>query len=225
MIPLRPTNDKDFAMEPRLKDTLTYSVLFSASRKSSLMKFYPHFIANRTNGKTFSLNERGEDFLRQMENSSDTMKYLESYRRTLEDFLNGKNVQIAQAEPQPEPANTTVDEISDSRKDNALANLLDRAMSLVETNSDLDPDTLKTCTEIFKRLNILKEAQEEEEKPRRYLPARCYSECQYRLFCEKAIENGEIENECQYCKALAIAQEHGYKYDPTTILSIPQKDV
>lgn len=112
------------------------------------------------------------------------------------------------------------DSIDDTRKDNALKSLLNQAMSLVEKGEDLDAESLKTISEIFKKVGLLKDDVEVQEAPRRYLPECCGS-CLYRSFVESHVESGEIENACLRCKALKLAQENGFKYEEKTLLEQP----
>ena len=65
-------------------------------------------------------------------------------------------------------------DIDDSRKDKVLKQLLGQAMSLVEGGEGLDPDTMKTVVEVFRKLNILKDDVETEIRPLRFLPERCF---------------------------------------------------
>lgn len=204
----RPENDKDFSQKSIEKDMMSYMVLFDVSKNEAYLRFNPHF-CNQTTGK---INEAGKEECRQFFDNQRNKDYIRAYKETLNKRLSGVELKTEE--------NFSID---GKRKDIALQSLLDQAMRIVERDTNLDPDTLKTITEIFRKLNILKEDEIETEAPRRYLPVRCVSECQYRAFCEKAIEKGEIENECLYCKALAIAKEHGYIYDPTTNLNIPTK--
>ncbi len=210
-LPLRAKNEADFPQLKKIdKQIIAAAVLLQLDNQSAFALYHPEYIDG-----TGRLNAAGKQDAKFFWNYGKNKEYRQAYEETIETFLNKKQSDKTSVE-------TAID---DSRKDKALRSLLNQAMSLVEGGTELDADTIKVCSDIFTKLGLIKTDVEVQEKPRRYLPALCHSECQYRLFCEKAIENGEIENECIYCKALAIAQEHGYKYDPTTNLSIPQKDV
>ena len=206
-IPQRAKNESEF---PQLKkvDKLTVcaAVLMGLPNQEAYKLFHPEYLDH--NGK---LNESGRKASSQFWNYGKTRDYRESYEATLAEFL-GRAKQTS---------HKVSEDIDDSRKDKALKSLLNQAMSLVEGGTELDPDTLRTIADIFKRLGILKENEVQQEAPRRYIPLRCRQECQYRFFVEKYVETGEIVSDCEYCKALAIARKHGYHYDPTTNLSIP----
>lgn len=204
IIPIRPKDDVFSSIKDEEKDMLTFSVLWDDMPKEEVFAIYNPSLCSADR----ILTKDGRKQCNLFFNFQRHKDYMEAYRRTLENAINMSK-------------GMTIPEIDDKRKDKALRSLFDKAMTLVEGQNDLDADTLKIAAEIFKKIGLLKDDVEQVEAPRRYLPVKCLSECQYRVFCEKAIENGEIENECLYCKALKIAQEHGYKYDPKTNLDIP----
>ena len=70
-------------------------------------------------------------------------------------------------------------------------------------------------------MNLLKDEVERVAPPVRVLMARCKSECRYRKFCETAKIEGMIIDDCDYCKARKFAEEHGFVYDPCTVLDLP----
>lgn len=213
-IPRRPDNDKDFnTIKAIHKKCLTMVVLLGMNNQEAYALFNPHY-----QGEDGKLNKAGKEACRQFFNYSKHREYMDAYRKTLNRFLAGLAGMRESRENR--------EKISEdpNKLDWALKELLNKAIALLESDVDLDADTVKTITEVFKKLNILKDEVEKTEAPRRYLPVRCKSECQYRLFCEQGIENGEIENECQYCRALVYAQENGYRYDPTNNLNIPTEN-
>lgn len=205
IIPKRPLNDGDFvSIKANDRDCLSYSVAFNMPNERAFSLFHPEFLDEQ--GK---LTKVGKTQCRQFFSYARNKEYADAYRKTLESFF-GKGHTVAD--------NITSD-IDDSRKDKVLKQLLGQAMSLVEGGEGLDPDTMKTVVEVFRKLGILKDEVEEQEAPRRYLPQRC-SACDYRSFVESCIETGQIENSCLRCKALDIAKEHGFHYDPTNLLRI-----
>lgn len=88
---------------------------------------------------------------------------------------------------------------------------------------NLDEDTATLVLKVADKVGLFDDMEKAEEKPRRYLPVRCQSECQYRLFVEQNIKNGNMLNECDYCKARAFAEKQGFKYDATKNLNIPSR--
>lgn len=218
-IPQRPDNDEKYGALTKIeKEMIVTAVLRGVPNRTAFLWFNPHYAAmagkpDKNGFSSFRLSEKGEEQSDLFWRYPKVREFRADYERTLEEFLGRKQTSRASAD---EP-------ITDKRKDEALKSLFDKAMTLVEGQGDLDADTLKIAAEIFKKIGLLKDDVEVQEAPRRYIPIRCRQECQYRFFVEKHIETGEIVSDCEYCKALAIAKEHGYHYDPTTNLSIPEE--
>lgn len=202
----RPANNDDFKQSKVEKDILVFPLLYSCSNATAYALFHPELCER--NGK---LNKAGQSDCRMFFSHPNNIAYMDAMRAHLEALTKGTVKTLS------------ADAINDSRKDNALKNLLNQAMSLVEKGEDLDADSLKTISEIFKKVGLLKDEVEEEIKPLRFLPERCFSGCRYRLFVENAVKGGSVIDECQYCKALAYATENGYKDDATKRLDIPKE--
>lgn len=207
LIPRRPQ-----CIESKLtvleKNCIEYAAAFSAKNEEAFLLFHPEYITS--DGK---LSNEGKRRCKDFFSYSKNKEYRDAYTAYLKAFLNGDKGK----------SETHLIEVDESRKDKALKSLLNQAMSMVESGDTLDPDTLKVLTEIFKKLGILKDEVEEEIKPLRFLPERCFSGCRYRLFVENAVKGGSVIDECQYCKALAYATENGYKDDSTKRLDIPNE--
>lgn len=200
-LPNRPNPDTS-KIPASDKDLLSYAIAFSIPNQKAFALWHPEFLDS--SGK---LNKTGRAACTQFFNYSKNREYADSYAAYLKEFLSGDK----------EKSEAHLIEVDESRKDKALKSLLNQAMSMVESGDTLDPDTLKVLTEIFKKLGILKDEVEVQESPRRYLPCRC-GECDYRSFVESYIETGQIENSCLRCKALDLAKEHGFRYDPKNLL-------
>lgn len=196
----RPANNDEFKQTKAEKDMMSYVVLYGCSNVTAYGLFNRHLLDN--SGK---LNKAGQSECRMFFSHPNNIAYMEAMRAHLEALTKGTVKVVSN------------DTINDSRKDNALKNLLNQAMSLVERGEDLDADSLKTISEIFKKVGLLKDEVEVQESPRRYIPCRC-GECDYRSFVESYVETGQIENSCLRCKALDLAKEHGFRYDPKNLL-------
>lgn len=201
LLPNRPNPDTS-KIPASDKDMIAYMVAFSIPNQRAFALWHPEFLDS--SGK---LNKTGRAACTQFFNYAKNREYADSYAAYLKEFLSGDKGK----------SETHLIEVDENRKDKALKSLLNQAMSMVESGDTLDPDTLKVLTEIFKKLGILKDEVEVQEAPRRYIPLRC-SECDYRSFVESYIETGQIENSCLRCKALDLAKEHGFRYDPKTLL-------
>lgn len=200
----RPANNDDFKQTKAEKDMMSYIVLYGCSNSAAYALFNRHLLDK--NGK---LNKAGQSECRMFFSHPNNIAYMDAMRAHLEALTKGTVKTLS------------ADAINDSRKDNALKSLLNQAMSLVEKGEDLDAESLKTISEIFKKVGLLKDEVEQEIRPVRFLPERCFSGCRYRLFVENAVKGGSVIDECQFCKALAYANERGYRDDSTKRLDIP----
>lgn len=190
------------------RDCLSYTVAFNVPNERAFALFHPEFLDEQ--GK---LTKVGKTQCRQFFSYARNKEYADAYRNTLESFFE-KGRMVA--------ANISSD-INDSRKDKVLKQLLGQAMSLVEGGEGLDPDTMKTVVEVFRKLGILKDEVEEEIKPLRFLPERC-SSCRANIFVQSAVSNGQILDMCAYCKCRKTAEEHGYRFnDGKDLLDIPKE--
>lgn len=182
-LPLRPSNEKDFKIDKRAKDCIAYAVLTGCRNTVAFALFYPEH-NDHTKADFFKLSDKGQRYCTQFFNNEEHKLYRASYETTLKAFIEGRGV-VSEGR--------ATGEISEERIDNALNSLLDKAMLLVEHKEDLDPDTLRAVTDVFKKLGILKDEQIHDEVPRRYLPETC-RECRYKVFVEEQIELGNIED-------------------------------
>ena len=208
-IPLKAKNDEEFTtLKKGEKEIIVYAVLCNVDNQTAFLRYNPHYaMVIGKNTPKFTLNDEGKRQCKNFWSYPKVRAYRESYENTLAEFLGRKSA----------PKSEIIGEIDESRKDKALKSLLNQAMSLVEGSGDLDAETLKIAAEIFKKVGLLKDEVEQQEAPRRYLPQRC-SQCDYRSFVESYVETGEIENACLRCKALKVAQEQGFRYNPTNLL-------
>ena len=204
-----PTEVKDIKAFPQLKkidrQIICAAVLMGLPNQDAFLLHHPEYAISTGKGK-YRISDAGAVESKHFWSYSKNREYREQSEKEVAEFLGRKQTNRGE-----------LSDIDDNRKDKALKALLNRAMSLVEDNTELDPDTLKTLTEIFKKTGLLKDEVGQVEAPRRYLPCRC-GECDYRSFVESYVETGEIENSCLRCKALDIAKENGFRYDPKTLL-------
>lgn len=207
-----PTTIADKAAFPQVKaldrKIIAAAVLLGLPNQDAFKLYHPEFVDS--SGK---LNKSGQNQSSMFWAYGKNREYREQYEKELAEFL-GRS--------QTNSSGSLGADISEADITKAL-----RAMLRYVVENAVDMDNLEdpaTFLKIADKTGLFDRIEQKEELPRRYLPVRCRQECQYRVFCEQAMENGEIENECTYCKALAYAIERGYRYDPTTNLSIPIKE-
>ena len=176
-IPLRPKGYSNKTVKECDADVLTYSVLFRVSNAEAYVRFHPGLADAR--GRP---NRACQKEARQFFEYAKHREYIDAYAATLAEY----------AKEGTAKAGGQTLEISDKRKDEALRSLFDKAMTIVEGEETLDPDTLKVATEIFRKIGLLKDDVEVQEKPRRYLPERC-GDCEYKKFIDEQVRLGNIE--------------------------------
>ena len=192
----RLPDDEKWNIDKSAKDLLAYMVLFQTTKQKAFALFHPEYCSM---GK---LNSAGIQECEQFFSLAKNKNYLKALKLHVASLINGfkeggKSV-----------------EITDTRKDKALKSLLNKAMLLIEDGHDLDADGLKTVTEIFRKVGLIKDDVEVQIHPQRYLPEQCRF-CRYKSFDESAVKEQAIEDECSVCKAMQFAKENGFRYDPT----------
>lgn len=202
----RPANNDDFKQSKLEKDILVFPLLYACSNATAYALFHPE-LCDR-NGK---LNKAGQRECRMFFSHPNNIAYMDAMRAHLEALTKGA-VKIA-----------TSDVINDSRKDNALKVLVNRALSLMEKGEDLDPETIKLIADIAVKLKLIKEDEEQQIKPIRVLPQRC-STCRMKIAVESMVLNGQMLDMCAFCKCRKTAEEHGYRFnDGKDLLEIPKE--
>lgn len=204
----RPANNDDFKQSKLEKDILVFPLLYACSNATAYALFHPE-LCDR-NGK---LNKAGQRECRMFFSHPNNIAYMDAMRAHLEALTKG-TVKIA-----------TSDVINDSRKDNALKVLVNRALSLMEKGEDLDPETIKLIADIAVKLKLIKEDVEQQIPPIRVLMERC-SRCRFRIGVESLVLDGKVLDMCAYCKCRRIAEEHGYRFnDGKDLLEIPKEAI
>lgn len=203
----RPANNDDFKQTKAEKDMMSYVVLYGCSNSTAYALFNRHLLDK--NGK---LNKAGQSECRMFFSHPNNIAYMDALKAHLSAVTKGGAM-----------AKTADD--SDSRKDNALKVLVNRALSLMEHGEDLDPETIKLIADIAVKLKLIKEDVEQQIPPVRVLMERC-SRCRFRIGVESMVLNGQMLDMCAYCKCRRIAEEHGYRFnDGKDLLEIPKEVV
>lgn len=202
LIPNRPNPDKH-TIPAADKDLIAYAVAMGVPNDVAFLRFHPEY-AGADGGMTIQGRKRSKDFWQYAKNRN----FKDDYTKFLKDWLSGKGG--------TDNDEDGIAEISEDKKRTTITKMLNQLVKLIGSG-DLTGEDLKTYSEIMKKVGWLKDEVEQEEPPRRYLPERC-SSCLYRSFVESYVETGQIENSCLRCKALDLAKEHGFRYDPKNLL-------
>lgn len=175
-IPLRPLKYNKTAIDKNIADCLTYCVLTGCKNEDAFRLFHPEYLDS-----TGKLSATGKRASRQFFSYARNKEYMDEYAAELDKFLKTNHADT-----------NGIEVIDESRKNKALQSLLSQAMNLVEGGADLDADSLKTVSDIFVKLKLIKQEEITEEAPRRYIPISCNS-CDYKKFIDEHIANGDIE--------------------------------
>lgn len=219
-LPLRPSNDDEYSALSKIdKDIIVEAVITQVPNSTAFLRFHPEYAhaVSSPNGRghlKYKLNSAGDVESKHFWSYPKHRQFREDYEKTLTEFFGRKQT----------TRRIKNDEPSHKRRDEALNKLMSDCLDAIDSNSSLDPEILKDFVTMAKALGVLKEEQEKIEPVRRYLPARCYSECSYRFFVENHIKSGDIISECDYCRTRKFAEENGWKFDPTTNLDIPTEN-
>lgn len=200
-IPLRPSR-KRYSLTEKEMNCLTWYVLSGCKREEAYQIFVrPDLVVSKKN-----LSTATSQFFTAME----VREYIAAYRALLE----GKTVSDNEAEPTGEDKEKRKAKAVDSFTDKVI----DKMNGSIESVEEMD-----AVAKMADRVGMFEEKDKVETAPVRILPARCKSECRYRLFVEGVKLQGKIFDDCEYCKARRYAEEHGFKYDPCTVLDVPHE--
>lgn len=206
-IPLRPSNDGEHNISKADKECLSYQIIFGVSNETAFARFHPEYLTE--NGR---LNRAGKMACKQFFIYAKNRSYSDDYKTTLETFVKEKNKE-----------RTALSITNENRTERVVKKLVSDVLDSIESNNNLDPEALKDFVEVAKKLGVLKDEEEQEIRPLRFLPETCNS-CRARIFVESAVANGDVLDMCQYCKARKVAEEHQYRFNEKDLLDIP-KDV
>lgn len=72
------------------------------------------------------------------------------------------------------------------------------------------------------KVGMFEDMEKAEVKPQRYLPEQCES-CRMRIFVHNAMVNGDIFDDCAYCKYRKYSESNGVRYTDESMLDIPKE--
>lgn len=206
-IPKRPDNDNKYSQLLEIeKDMIVEAVLFRLDNNAAFLRFNPQYAASKGQPDSkgyskFYLNQAGVKRSKQFWGYAKVREFRDDYERTLSEFFGGKKERAA------------VDlgaDISEADKAKALRSMFRYVIdNSIEIDSLDDPTTL---LKIADKIRFFDQLEQKQEAPRRYLPETC-SQCRMKEFVETAVANGDVEDLCKRCRALKIAEEHGFRFN------------
>lgn len=197
LIPIRPEGFTT-KLPQNEQSGLSWFVVSGANRTEVFLKFIRPDLVNVKN-RTVLTKTVSEYFA-----SKPVIDYLEAYKETLDDFLQGRKKKQEKEEGS-----------LDEKKSAALNKLVEYVLR--EANNIDMSDDPKTILDFANRIGLFDVDEEVEELPRRYLPVTpCRTACAYRMFCEE-----NTEDMCQYCKYHAFGEDNGIHYEKDELLNIP----
>lgn len=190
-IPLRPSR-KRYSLTEKEMNCLTWYVLSGCKRDEAYQIFVRPDLAISKKNLATATNQ----FFSAME----VREYISAYRALLDG-----SVSSTDGEP--------TEEDKEKRKARAVESFTDKVIERME-GSISSVDEMDAVAKMADRVGMFEDKENEQEKPRRYLPETC-SACSYRAFVESNIKQGNIENECVRCRTRKFAEEHGWRFDAT----------
>lgn len=189
-IPLRPKDKRRYDLTDREKDCIVWYVLSGCKKEDAYLIFVrPDLVVSR---KILSVEST------QFFASTEVRNFISAYKNTLEGVQNEETGEELDLDKKVEKANRNLDE-----------QIVEKMTGTFDKLEDL-----AVINKLAKEAGMRNDKEQEQEKPRRYLPETC-SACSYRVFVESNIKQGNIENECDRCRTRKFAEEHGWKYDAT----------
>lgn len=174
-IPKDIPNKQDFPQVKKLdRQIIRTAVLLGLDNQSAFALYHAEYIDGR--GK---LNDAGKRECSHFWSYGKNREYREAYEKCVDEFFNGGRRKHVETD------------IDDTRIEGALKKLLNQAIGLLDSGDNLDPDSVKTIVEVFRKMNLLKDEEEVQERPRRYLPETC-SACRYKQFIDENVKLGNI---------------------------------
>lgn len=208
IVPIRPKY-KRYSLSKEQQDCLTYYVLMGCTKQDAFLLFFPEFLKYDGSGRVLKgkLTKAGEQYCKQFFATAEVNDYIRDYKKTFEEKETDENTGEVDREKR---ANEAVQKFTDT--------VMDKMVGSFETVDEMD-----AVAKMADRVGMFEDKEKAEIRPVRVLPTRCKNECRYRLFVEGMKSEGKIFDDCDFCKARRYAEEHGFKYDPCTVLDVPQE--
>lgn len=206
-IPLRPIGFKT-TLDDNEQNCIVCYVLFSSVGVTRIDAFTAFVLPYMMDAKRMMPTKTTvKNYAKLFFERPEVIEYEETYRDVLKAFLSGKDTFAGQ----------DFKEKRMSIKDT----LFEKARNAIEAEV-VDPDTMTKVTTVLDKIGIFDEEEVQVEPPRRYVPVMC-SECLYKSAIDKAVSEGQGEDECIRCRYRLYAEQHDVFY-PRERMLIPKED-
>lgn len=201
-IPIRPTAGK-YQLSQNEMDCIVWQVLSGCKKERAYLAFVRPDLAT----SPMVLKKTSDQFFSMV----DVRNFISNYLNTLDGV---SDVEVEKIEKKSKEQRTA----------EAIEKFTDKVVD--KMSGDLESvDEMDAIAKLADRVGVLADKEEVVEKPRRYIPARCNTDCKYRFWAEQVVKVGDAIDCCEYCRALAVAKEHGFIYDPTKLLDLPFTEI
>lgn len=168
-IPLRPNTRTNYELNEDEMDCIVWTIISNRERIDTWMMFVLPEAKNQIKSKR---KEACDAWWSQ----PNVKQFIKDYRQALEDANNPQKKVVRDKEKEA---------------DDALNTFRDNVIKAVNTEGITDVETLADQATLLNRIGMLKDEEEVQVGPIRYLPTRC-DECRYKKFIDEQIKLGNI---------------------------------
>lgn len=211
-IPTRPS--ETFGLKENEMNCLSFYVIFRCKKEYA----YKCFMDTPVKISATALKHIAEQFFAGKEQNA----YIEAMRAAMTDFLSQEGASTRNEEDNASDEPEIDSERNKKRKLKAAQKIIDHIIRMADKIEDMDDP--ESIVKIADKVGLFDSFEQAVEAPRRYLPQSCNTGCRYRLFCEENIANGNIVDECEFCKYRKFANDRGVEYPNTEMLEIPAEE-
>lgn len=170
-IPLRPNTRTKYQLSDIDMDCIVWTIVFDKPRKDYWIRFVCPEAEKQIKAKQ---DERCEEWWSQ----SEVKKFIKDYKQTIDEIFNPLKKKSKENDVELDPKTVT-------RK------LSQKALKVADESDINTVEDVVNVTDALKPFGYLKEQEEIQVAPVRYLPTRCV-ECRYKKFIDEQIELGNI---------------------------------
>lgn len=170
-IPIRPDSHANYNLTDDEMDCISWVILSGRNRKDVWVKFVMPNIKDLHKNR---IQEESDEWWKQ----ANVKRYIAEYNQTLEEYFSPQSKRNVARDREKEA-------------EEALITFRDNVISAVNNPDVTDVETLTDQATLLNRIGMLKEEEEVQVAPVRYLPVSC-STCRYKQFIDEQIKEGNI---------------------------------